>query len=516
MHQYRHRVLASFMANFMVSFTAITLTLFGITTRAVAQTTSVPEISAKDALRDLQILKRALTALHPGLYRYATAAQIDAEFAAAGQAVAAGSDRAQMFLLASRIAASVRCGHTWASPYNQAPVVGKTLFDRADKLPITLRWVAGRALVTGSMAQAMKNGVKAGDELLAIDGRTVTTISAALLPYLRADGNHAGADAKRLAQLNSDANGGAMDRLFPLLFAPQNGAYTLRLRNAGSTAERDVQVATVKTQDRSAELPNEKTDWQFRIDGDTATLTLPTFAFWRGDFKPNEYLAQRFETLRNTPTVRFLIIDIRRNEGGDDGIGRSLMAHLLSAPFTTQQGFAVESAYERVPYDLARYLDTWDFGFFDRTGSATKSTTQGASRNWQLAPSAGHRIDPVAAPLAPFKGRTLLLVGPQNSSAGFLLARDMKASGAATLLGQSTAGNLRGLNGGQLAWINLPASGVGIDIPLLAAVYEGDVPDAGVLPDVVVPPRFEDAQKGIDTDRVAALALIQQWRGPTR
>jgi hypothetical protein len=92
----------------------------------------------------------------------------------------------------------------------------------------------------------------------------------------------------------------------------------------------------------------------------------------------------------------------------------------------------------------------------------------------------------------------------------------MKASGAATLLGQTTAGNLRGLNGGELAWIHLPASGVGIDIPLLAAVYEGDVPDASVLPDVLLVPRFEDAQSGIDTEMVGAQALIKQWRGQAR
>jgi hypothetical protein len=478
-----------------------------------AQNTAAPEISAKDALRDLGILKRALTELHPGLYRYANAAQIDAEFATAEQAVATGSDRGQMFLLASRIAASVRCGHTWASPYNQAEAVKRAVFDRADKLPFTLRWVAGRALVTGSMNQS----VKLGDELLAIDGRTVAEISAALLPYLRADGNHTGADAKRLAQLNSDANGGAMDRLFPLLFKPQDGRYKLTLRSApahsGQAPMRDVTVPAVALPERTRVLPNEKTDWQFRIDGDTATLTLPTFAFWRGDFKPDAYLAQTFETLRNTPAVRFLLIDIRRNEGGDDGIGRKLLSQLLRAPFT-QKGHRAESAYERAPYDLARYLDTWDFSFFDRTGKVSKdSTNAGQSRNWQLPAAPARTIEAAATP---FAGRSLLLVGPQNSSAGFLLARDVKASGAATLLGQTTGGNLRGLNGGQLAWINLPASGVGIDIPLLAAVNERDVPDAGVLPDVLVAPRFEDTQRGIDTEMVAALDLIRQWRAQTR
>ena len=218
---------------------------------------------------------------------------------------------------------------------------------------------------------------------------------------------------------------------------------------------------------------------------DTAILTLPTFAFWRSEFKPDEFLARSFESLR---TVPYLVIDIRRNEGGEEAIGRRLVSYLLKAPYQTP-GFRIESAYERVPYALARYLDTWDFGFFDRTGQVTK----GPARNWRLADRPGLRIEPVAAP---YGGRVVVLVGPQNSSAGFILARDLKASGAAMLIGQTTGGNLRGLNSGQLAWITLPASGVSVDIPLLASLAEDGTPDAGVQPDVQVPPRWADAAAG--------------------
>jgi Peptidase family S41 len=469
-----------------------------IATTALAQIK--PEISADDARRDLRILQQALVALHPGLYRYATPAQIDAEFAAAQQAVAQGTDRAQMVLLASRLAASVHCGHTWASRYNQADVVVKTVFERTDKLPLTLRWAEGRALITGSTAA----NVTKGSELLAIDGRPVAQIANALLPYIRADAVGASADGKRWSQLDSGPNGGAMDRLFPLLFAPAGGGYTLHVRDNAQAAARDVQVAAVKLADRERLLPDQSSAWLFRIDGDTAVLTLPTFAFWRSDFKPNEFITRTFETLRATPAVRFLIIDQRRNEGGDDGIGRTLLSHLLKAPFS-QPGSRTESAYERVPYALARYLDTWDFSFFDRTGQVTK----GSGRNWLMSEVVGRRIDPVATP---FAGRTVLLVGPQNSSAGYLLARDVKASGAATLVGQLTGGNQRGLNGGQLAWINLPASGVGVDIPLIAGVTTGDVPDGGVAPDLHVPPRFADLQAGVDAEMAQALTLIAGWR----
>ena len=459
---------------------------------------AAPEIKADAARHDLRILKRALTELHPGLFRYTTPAALDAEFAAAEAAVAQGASRGQMFLLASRIAASVHCGHTWTNRYNQRQDVQDAVFNRADKLPISLRWIEGRALVTGSMLP----GVAAGAELLTIDDRAVAQISAALLPYLRADGLHAGALAKCWSQLDSGSNGGAMDRLFPLLFPPEEGKYRLSVRDHPGAAARSVSAAPVTLLERNRQLPPPSEDWLLRIEGDTAVLTLPTFAFWRSRFDPLAYLDRNFERLRGVP---FLVIDQRRNEGGDDAIGHRLMAHLLRQPFVLPS-FHLESAYERAPYNLVRYLDTWDYSFFDRTGQAVR---QPGARNWRLADQSGRRIEPVALP---YPGRALVLVGPQNSSAGFLLARDLKASGAATLLGQATGGNLRGLNGGQLAWVTLPASGVAVDIPLVAAFETTDPPDAGVLPDRSMEPSWKDAVTGVDTDMAAARAWVAAWR----
>jgi C-terminal processing protease CtpA/Prc len=263
----------------------------------------------------------------------------------------------------------------------------------------------------------------------------------------------------------------------------------------------DVTVPTTTQAERDKALPEPSAEWALRIDGKTAVLTLPTFAFWGRSFDAAGFVARSWGALREVPQ---LIIDIRRCEGGDDGLTRKLLAYLLrreaSLPAMRQ-----ESAYERVPYDLARYLDTWDFSFFDRTGQVTPGPDRAGRKTWLVPNKAPLRIEPVATPYA---GRAVLLVGPVNSSAGFQLARDAKATGAATLIGQSTGGNLRGLNGGQVAWINLPHSGVGIDIPLLASYAADDLPDSGVLPDVAVAPSFADAQAGVDTEMQAALRWL--------
>ena len=295
-----------------------------------------------------------------------------------------------------------------------------------------------------------------------------------------------------------------MDRVFPLLYPPPQGRYRLTLRDPGGQAVREVSVGATSVTERAARVPAPRSDaWRFTVDGDTATLTLPTFSFWNGGFDGKAFLARSFEQLE-AQKVPYLVIDLRDNEGGDDTLGHLLLRHLLREPFTVPGGRR-ESAYERVPYILARHLDTWDFSFFDRTGQVTR----GAGRNWFLTDSDVRSLEPLAQP---YRGRTIALVGPQNSSAGFLIARDLRRSGAATLIGQPTGGNLRGLNSGQLAWITLPGSGVSVDIPLLAHFTPGDEPDAGVMPHILAVPRWADVQAGIDTERRAAEAQIARWR----
>lgn len=459
------------------------------------QTPPAPvRLTAKQAQRELRILKRAFVDLHPGLYRYLTPEALDAGFARAEAEVADGSDAMQMYLIASRLAAMVRCGHTWTNPLNQGEAVQAQLA-ALPVLPFRVRLLEGRLLVTASADPA----VPANAELLAIDGRTPATLVAELLPYLRADGS---SDGKRLSQIDGDENGGAMDRLLPLLHPPGTDGYALRFRPRGGRTIEAV-VAAMSVTDREAKLSAaglapEDENWRLDIDdrAGVAVLTLPTFAFWNGEFDGKAFLARSFDTLRERQIER-LVLDLRRNEGGDDGLGDALQSYLLTAPFTVPAS-RVESAYERVPYDLARFLDTWNFGFFDRTGQVER----GPGRNWVLREQpADKRIDPAAQP---WRGRAVLLTGPKMSSAGYLIARNLKASGSAYLIGQPTGGNLRGLNGGQLAWLVLPTSGVSVDIPLIAAFPKTPQPDSGVTPDLVVRTTLEDVAAGRDPDMIAA------------
>jgi C-terminal processing protease CtpA/Prc len=156
---------------------------------------------------------------------------------------------------------------------------------------------------------------------------------------------------------------------------------------------------------------------------------------------------------------------------------------------------------------LARYLDTWDFSFFDRTGQVEKITEGTAAGKYRYL--ANSRKSQTIEPEAPwYRGKTFLLISGENSSATFQFAQLAKQSKSVTLVGQTTGGNQRGLNGGQLAWVVLPNSGVAVDIPLLAATYTSTTPDASISPDIPVTPSFEARAAGRDQEMEKVAELI--------
>jgi C-terminal processing protease CtpA/Prc len=483
--------------------------LFPLGMAAAVTTASAASLTPDQARRDAGILVQTLRALHPALDKYNTPAEVDAHFKRFDTRALAAKDSADMYLAATELAAAVRCGHTWTNVLNQQGETKKRLIEAADKLPLTMALVEGRWLVLASAVPL----VRAGDEIVSINAMPGARIVAEMLPYLRADG---ASDGKRLRQLSHDRpDYSMMDIVWPLLSPPSDGSYRLGLRR-GSGAVQDIEVKAMTLAARSASLAAQGVTpvseaWSLRIDGDRAVLRLPTFSVYRSGLDWKKFLADSFAELK-AKQVAHLIIDIRANEGGDGAIGLALLGYLVKEPMNPVSDQSVTS-YERVPYKLARYLDTWDFSFFDRTGLVDRIAQGPQAGRYKFRPNA-MKVNAIAPQADRFTGRTWLLVGPENSSAAFLLAKLAKQAGAATLVGQATGGNERGLNGGQLAWVTLPHSGVAVDVPLLATSYQADTPDASVTPDLVVPPRFVDRAAGRDREMEAVGEAIQRTVRP--
>jgi C-terminal processing protease CtpA/Prc len=466
----------------------------------------LPVIAPDALLRDVDVLETTYAALHPGLHRYLTDAELDDAYADLRRRFASPQRLDQAYLTYSAFAAKIHCGHTYANFYNQGKTVEQALLQHP-RLPLLFRWIDGEMVVTRDLGSGA--ALTAGTRLLALDGVPADEILARLLPYARADGHN---DFKQTADMQRIGSGRyeAFDVFYPLLY-PRAVAPSLRVRyqRPGDTRTHSAKLRMMAFADVDAardrkEDPASPLGWTLeRPRNGIALLRMPSWvAYQHPDWDWRSYVDGLFRDLSSDGTTD-LVIDLRGNEGGTS-VGEVLIAYLVESP--TPMSIATRSVrYRRIPDALRANLSTWDDSFYD-WGEAAIGPSDGFYR---LTKYDDAEAGVVIAPKTPrFVGRVWVLIGPDNSSATFEFAETVQQLRLGTLVGEPTGGNQRGINGGAFLFMTLPGSGIELDVPLIAQFAEKPMPDAGLLPDVSAPESAETIALGRDVALDAVLARI--------
>jgi len=453
--------------------------------------------------KDLAVLKLAWTTLHPGLFRYMTPEQFETRFSAVQKKFLRPLSRRQGYLELSKLAAQVRCGHTYLNFFNQSKAVSKELFEGRDKLPFTFKWVGSRMIVLASMPPHAN--LPRGTEILKINGEPVARILRKLMSVARADGNN---DNKRREYLEVTGRDGyeAFDVYYPLFYPVKKPNFALDVREPGQTGRR-VTVGAVDLAERRSLMPlTEKTDgpiWTTKwLAPDVALLDMPGWALYNSKWNWKSYLNSFFDELIAKGTKN-LIIDLRANEGGSDVgeviIQRIATKNVMPAPYERIV------TYRETPVALRPSLDTWDPSF----NNWGKFATEVGPRRFVLKRPFDDDGSPIKPGPNPYSGKVFVLMSATNSSATFQFLSDVKREGLATLVGQTSGGNQRGINGGAFFFLRLPNSGLEIDLPLIGLFPKAKAPDGGIEPDVKVKTTVEAIAQGRDQELDALLKLIR-------
>lgn len=465
-------------------------------------------LPAKDLQSDVAILRRACETLHPGLYRYNTPAQIDAAFRALEVKFQHDQTLAQTYLAFSVFAAKLKCGHTYPNFFNQPKPIAVALF-QAPRLPFYFNWLEDRLIVTRSFAADKR--IQPGTEILVINGVPVANILARLMTVARADGNN---DAKRVAYLQvvGASRFEAFDIYWPLFFPLSGREVSLVIRGTEDSETQTVRLPTVAYTDRISLIEAEaRADageadeiWEFRLlDNQIGYLRMPSWVLYKTKWKWRDFLGETFGSLVRSGATD-LVIDLRGNEGGSN-VGDAIVSHLISAP-VPRQAVTRLVRYRKVPDDLLPYLDTWDPSFKDWGSAAIEST----DRFYRLRRGRQDDNGSLIKPAKPrFAGRVWVLVDANNSSATFEFAQTVRQNKLGVLVGEPTGGNQRGINGGAFFFLRLPNSGIEFDTPLIGQFRDGDLPDAGLLPDILVVPTVRDIALGRDAEMDAVQTQIK-------
>lgn len=456
-----------------------------------------PKLTPAAMRADLAILKAAYEALHPGLDRYLGSARFAARIAELHRWAARDRTAGAWFVELGRLTAAVRCGHSYPNPVNQSDKVMAAILDGRDRLPFAFRWLDRRMVVVRALRDDVS--LRPGQVIDAVDGTAAPELLRRMLPLARADGSN---DGKRIALMQVDGTGryGAFDVYRPLV-APARGDGAVAVRSQGRTLL--LPAMTDAERQRARPGGNERQGWTFELREGVGVLTMPDWAMYNSKWDWRGFIDQAVDRLIDEG-ARGLVVDLRDNEGGND-CGNRLLARVIERPLTLP-AYQHLVRYRRSPDALRPYLDTWDSSFRDWGEAARASERPGFFRLVRKGESEGaETIEPVGRR---FAGKVAVLVSATCSSATFQFALAVKQSGVGTLVGTTTGGNRRGINGGAYFFVRLPGTGMEVDLPLIGYFPSAPQPDSGVEPDVRVVPAIADLTAGRDRAMDVATKLV--------
>jgi hypothetical protein len=464
---------------------------------ALVSTPSLAQAGA-DWSEDIRILRRAYETLHPGLYRYATAEATAARLARLESSFAGGLTLREAYLQLSEFLSTVQCGHSYANFYNQPKPVSAALFEGTTRLPFLFRWFGDRMVAISGMPGG--GPVTRGSEVLKINGISAQKMLRHLLPLARADG---GNDFKRRALLSAtgDDSYETFDIFQGLMFPPKDGAFTLKIRTRPGADVKAVSVPAIglsarRAMSKAASADKNAPAWDFAWAQErTGLLTMPGWALYNSTWNWRAFLDGVFAELADRKATG-LVVDLRGNEGGLD-CGHEIIARLIDKDLSVES-YERRVRYRKVPADLNPYLDTWDDSFRDWGDKVTPLDDRFFLQKSTSAES-------ITAKGPRFTGKVAVLTDSQNSSATFQFSRLVQDNALATLIGEPTGGNKRGINGGAFFFMRLPKSGIEVDIPLIGYFPKAPQPDEGLTPDVFSAPTIDDTREGRDATLETAL-----------
>jgi hypothetical protein len=447
---------------------------------------------------DLKVLWDVLEEGHGGFDRYTPVDELKKRFNAASNELTKPLTELDFYLRLLPLIAAIKDGHTrlTLSP-------GATAYFDAQPVlfPFGIRFLKDKAYIFRNLSPDAS--IKAGAELVAVDGTPITDIVSALLPLMPSD---AGIRTSRFRRLEYPANFG---RLLALRFG-RHGSYRILFRQLQGGEAREISVPGIKEIDidrilgeRYPATVERRPTYELTFKGSAAVLTIRQFGDDPDKTRPRYpgFLKETFRILDEKKTPN-LIIDLRGNGGGVDEYGKLLFAHVMDRPFLYY--WALETKKDR--YDLFRF-----------TNESVKDAEELAkplvknARGWFDV--LGHPNRGLQMPQEPrFAGRVAILIDGGSFSATGETTSAFHYYKKAVFFGEECGSGYYGNTSGFMVTATLPNTRIQVRIPLVlyTMAVDGYPKDRGIVPDFPVTPTIEDLLAGRDPVMERALAYLDK------
>jgi hypothetical protein len=457
-------------------------------------------ISGEDAVADLALAREALERIHPGYGRYGNSDRLDAMWSAAADRAANGATPDALYLDLSLILAEIRCDHTKA----ELPDALETARQEDPVyLPFRFTLIDGRMIVE----DAGQTPLDRGEEILSLDGDPAANRLAAILPFMPVDGF---TDHVKLLEIadSSEFMGSGFDHFDPLL-NPDDGQVVVEVRGLDGAVRTETPDRV--SYPRFLEIGSDGRRYRNFSDPDmiemayvapgVARLAVNTFVNYRTPVDPAERYAPYFDQLA-ADGAHTLILDLRRNGGGSTDAQQGLLAQLIERPAMPAREVLVRT-YD---YDgLREHLTTWNVAALQPDPAWFTERPDGFYTLAGAISGGGALVEPAENA---FRGRIVVLTGPQNSSGAASIIGALREEGRAILVGEPPAAAQVGPTAGQIFFLDLPGSGIRVRVAVMWTIQ--NVTDAqdgyGFQPDVMATVTYEAWLAGRDPALEAAIA----------
>lgn len=447
-------------------------------------------IPVKELKRDFSILRQGLEKAHAGLYRYTSRFFFDSLLTSVESRVNQPMNLLAFYRLIGPVVAATREDHTDI----ELPAIYHEYYSRlALLLPFNCKFLDNRAYITENLST--DSAIKAGWEILAINNMSMDIICSRIFETFAADGFIL---TSKYRELDDGGLRGNYFRVFG-----DTAIFDLVVKDSLSNIfSYKIPAQTL----RQISLRRKKADVQIPLyftllSERIALLRVLTFSNKKIRLAKQDYTAfldSCFSVL-SEKHIPALIIDIRENGGGTEGNENLLFSYMA------RQNFRKYKYVEAVTNKIK--IDTGDdtpikhkvFGFSERVFQNYK-TKDGYLRRRNKG-----KLSLMAFPKFPehrYDGNVYVLISGVTYSGASEFSNMMYHQQRAIFVGEECGGGYYGNTSGYSFDLVLPASGIGISIPLLHfEMNVSGLPDGhGVTPHHIVVPSIYDHLQNRDIE----------------
>lgn len=415
----------------------------------------------QQTLEDLQYLKESIKTYEPGLKHFPNSfnSKADSLIAQVGDSM----DLFEYFSMVSAMVASAEEAHFSVGDWQDTVHQG-FLSNIYTYLPLAVKVLNEKIYVWSDLSDLPQ--LKRGDEIVSINGSSITQIMNTLKKYLTVDGNIQSYPDKRISD--------GFNWLY-YLYIDQSDDFRIRVKSDGVEKDLTLESLTLKEM-KANSSPKEETAkdenpvYELHTDSSFAILKLKSFNRQKLEdqkLKARTFYKELFKSFSESG-IEHLVIDLRDNFGGRNEFADDILPFILS---TKQDGAYRTSISWKGKEKVYKYPKPHKYAF---------------------------------------EGRIYVLVNAYTYSAAATLARYFNEYANAVIIGEETGSRYGGYAAGSSQSIVLSNSGIKIGIPRYVMLYPPSTKQAtsnrGLLPQHKVNYSF----KGLLEDRDKHLELAER------